>query len=373
MQLIQTQQILREQETFFFTLTAPSGIRAKICSPGASLTALLLPDRTGHFDNVVLSLANPETYLENPFYAGAVLGPNAGRIRDGALIIGGRRWKLSANDGRNNLHGGRQCVSFANWTPVDSGSDEKKAFVALETSLADGQDGFPGNRRIRAVYTLNCEGALSLELSAVSDRQTYLNLSHHTYWNLSGDFGTAASIAPALRQQLRIFADYYIANDSSHLPREILPVQDTPFDFRTGGAPGMLMQRYPNHEQLVNARGYNNGFVLKHSEDGTQAAAHACASRTAPPAAVLSDSASGRRMSLFTDAPCLVLYSGGYLEGGPSVLDRDRSAIAPVNSCALALEAQDFPDAPGNPLFDCCFLNPHETWRRNIRWEFSLI
>lgn len=415
MQLSQTTQLIHEKEISFFTMKSPSGMAATVCSLGAALTGLSVPDRNGQLANVTLSFADPAQYMGNPFYAGAVLGPNAGRLSGSVLSIDGQLWRLSANDGRNNLHGGRQNVSFANWSVLDSVTGEEEACVLLETALADGVDGFPGNRRIRAAYRLDRNGGLTLTLSAVSDKKTYVNLSSHAYFNLTGDFtgnadrasagdseeafardsakafdgdfpsisvGTCAQSPkaiqpPALRQQLQILADCYIANDGSHLPRAILPVQNSPFDFRDRTAPGAQMQRYPDDAQLKNANGYNNGFVLRRSpaDSGVSRQGPDTGSGSSPifPAAVLSDPQSGRKMTLLTDAPCLVLYSGGYLEGGPLILDRNKQAVPPANACALALEAQDFPDAPQNPLFDCQFLSPGQEWRRTIRWEFSLL
>lgn len=377
MHLEQISEYLRGRQVFFIKMETDSGMAAVISSLGASLTRLLVPSsETGRRESVVLSLADPAGYAENPFYAGAVLGPNAGRIRNARLTLpeslqtglpensqegfpassqeGFQRiFPLTTNDGLHNLHGGRSPVSFADWNIVETGTENGCARLVLETVLSDGQDGFPGNRRIRASYTLSEEGVLSLHFWAVTDRPTYLNLSHHGYWNLSGDFSRSAC-----DQHLSIAASRYIANDTEHLPAEICPVSHSPFDFRTSVSLRQRQSSCADHPQLKNANGYNNGFLLQ-TPDGA-------------PAAALSDPQSGRTLRLFTDAPCLVLYSGGYLAGGPAVLGKEGTAIPASNGCALALEAQDYPDAPGNPLYPPCrYLLPGEIWTREIRWEIG--
>lgn len=350
---ISTEKLYLDNEfVTFITLSGTCGISAVICSLGAALTKLRVPDRNGKAENIVLSMADWKDYQKNPFFAGAVLGPNAGRIKDSMLTISGNIFPLDKNDGKNNLHGGRHNLSFQNWTVADTCQTNSQASVTLQTRLADGQDGFPGNRTINACYTLSEDGTLSLHLAAETDKETYVNLSNHTYFNLSGDFAKTA-----MSQQLMIAADRYVANDANHIPASIVPVADSPFDFHVPTALSEQSAVYTTDWQLHNANGYNNGFVLNpHASD----------------AAVLYDPGSGRKMTLSTDAPCIVLYSGGYLAGGPDI-SNGSAAIPPQNDCAIALEAQDFPNSPNSPLFDCHYIQPKEIWHRNIQWHFEII
>ncbi|MDO4443920.1 MAG: aldose epimerase family protein [Bacillota bacterium] len=334
------------------SLQTSTNIHAEISSVGAALVGWYLPDSFGNLDNVVLSFADPADYLHNSVFAGAVLGPNAGRLSNSILDIHKTRYHLTANDNSNNLHGGSRNLSFQNWTIAKCIQKQGYASVLLETTLPDTLDGFPGNRSFQAQYTLYENGSLELELSAATDAATYINLSNHTYFQLSGDFSQSA-----LKQSLFISAEKYIANNSQHLPENILPVENSPFDFRTPTCILELIRRFPNDPQLANALGYNNGFLLN-------------TGKTDAPAAILSDSVSGRTIRLHTDAPCLVLYSGGYLENGPAILNCQNKKIHLSPSCAIALEAQDFPDAPSNPLFSCKFLLPGQLWKRKIFWEF---
>lgn len=358
---------LGNNQVTFITLQGTCGISAVICSLGAALTKLCIPDRNGKSENVVLSLADHKDYQNNPFFAGAVLGPNAGRIKDSILTIDENTFSLDKNDGVNNLHGGSHNVSFQNWTVTNISHSDFSASVTLQTRLADGQDGFPGNRIIVARYTLSEDGTLSLLLTAQTDKATYVNLSNHTYFNLSGDFvsrftdnsssftASTGCISPAMSQQLKINASRYITNDAAHIPDAICNVIDSPFDFCTLTALSEQITTFSSDWQLHNANGYNNGFILDKISDCD---------------AVLYDPVSCRRMTLSTDAPCIVLYSGGYFAGGPAVLNNS-DAVPPQNGCAIALEAQDFPNAPNSPLFDCHYVQPGEIWQRNITWSFE--
>lgn len=339
-------------ETSFFTLSAPNGITVEICTLGAAITRLLLPDRRGLLHNVVLTLADKAGYGNNPFYAGAALGPNAGRISNARLSIEGIAYQLTANDGPHNLHGGPGCLSFHNWTLKNLWQDSTESGILLEAILPDKQDGFPGNRSVQASYALTSTGVFHIRYTATTDRTTYLNLSNHSYFNLSGDF-----TKDVLSEQLQINAEYYVANDRGHLPEAILPTHKTPFDYRHPHTLREQMLAYPADEQLQNANGYNNAFCLNHSPGNADA--------------VLYDPKSGRKLELFTDAPCLVLYSGGFLSGAPQIETLNRRAAPPLSSCALALEAQDFPNAPNSPLFPCTFLSPDKTAERNITFRFT--
>lgn len=343
----------------FYTLEGASGRRAGFCSAGASLTELTLPDRFGRFANVVLRLAEPEDYFGNPSYAGASLGPNAGRIAGASLPIGGNIYPLSANDGPNQLHGGFHSLSFQTWTLLWEKTGPSEGELLLEAALPDGLDGYPGNRRIRLHVRFTEEGELTLTYTAETDRETYLNLSNHSYFQLSGDFR-----APALAQQLWISAARYLANDASHLPEEIRPVPGTPFDFRRLRTLDSQMHAFPKDGQLLHAKGYNHAFFLDHAPERNP---------LTQPCAVLRDPDSGRQLTLFTDAPCLVLYSGGYLgdaSGGriPRCLDAGQIPVPLLSSAAIALEAQDIPDAPGQRFLPCRILSPGQTYRRTIRW-----
>lgn len=330
-----------------FTLKNDNGIEVTIISAGASIRRLIVPDFYGKKENIVLSFKDEKLYFNNPLYAGAILGPVAGRISDGRLPLCGTAFQLTRNDGANHLHGGKNSLSFLNWQLQSQGQnpDTGESVLVFQASLPDGTDGFPGNRHFTASYSLNRENQLTLVYEAVSDKDTYFNLSNHSYFNLSGDFTESA-----LNQELLIDAEQYVANNEEHLPIGFEPVGHTPFDFRTPHTLAAHMEAYPKHPQLLNALGYNNGFALS------------------TPKATLFHKKSGRCMELTTNAPCIVLYSGGYIPKGLPLADSFFSSP----SCAIALEAQDFPNAPNCPAFAFSFTKAHEVYRCLIQYRFFI-
>lgn len=312
-----------------FILRNARGTEAVLSSAGASLTALRLAQENGQFINVALTPEGPG----DPSYAGATLAPYAGRIAGSRLRIGGRVFPLAANEGPNQLHGGPNNLSHRLWEAQVAERGKGWREIRFTAQLPDGLDGYPGCRRFCTIYRLWDDDRLDITLEACSDRPTVVNLSHHAYWNLSGDFTRAAD-----EQLLRINADVVYLSGPCHLPRETAPCGKPPFDLdrlRPLMRPGESAD-----PQLALANGYNHAFCLRTGDEG--------------PAAELMDAASGRRLRLYTDQPCLVVYAGGYL--------------IPAR-CAVALEPQEFPrlspDAPG-PV-----LEPQDVYRRHIRYAFD--
>jgi len=295
-------------------------IECRILPMGAALSSVRVQDRGGVFAEVALALAADPDYEANNICTGATLGPAAGRIRGGELRLEDQCFQLVRNDGANTLHGGPHGLSAARFQ-VTAHTDSA---VTLRALLADGLDGWPGNRTVDVTYTLGPEARITIDYQAESDRDTYLDLSNHSYWNLSGRPGS-----DGLGQQLQIAADEVLYNNEQHLPVKKMPVAGTPFDFRQPQTLEDQMNRYPQDPQLKNAHGYNNAFVLR-KRNAEQ-----------DPAAVLYDPASGRRLKLFTDQPALVVYSGGYLDASVSLCKGAKAAPG----CAVALEAQNWPDA----------------------------
>ena len=326
-------------ETFFvdfkrLSLCGPQGRRVDLRLQGAAIDRIFWPDA----DKSIKNLALPS--MREDDYAGATLGPAAGRLAGAQLPIDGRLLSLGANDGTNTLHGGFHNLSLRQWTLAGSGNGSSAAWAELKCTLPHGLDGFPGHRRFAVRYTLTGD-ALTLRYTAETDRPTLISMSNHTYWNLTGDFS-----ADCYDQLLEIRASEVLYNDAAHLPHALRPCGGTAFDFSSPVSLRAAMARaeerssaplYSDGGQLQNARGYNNGFSL---------------SPGAPFAARLTAPRGGLRMTLTTDQPYLVVYSGGYL---------------PTPGCALALEAQGKPGAV-TPL-----LQPGKTYHRFIRFAFDYI
>lgn len=353
----------------------PGRITVHIMSYGAAIRRVSLPGEAGHMQNVVLGLADPKDYTDNPLYAGAVLCPNAGRIRQGLLPLGNSTSRLTCNDCGNSLHGGYENASRQVWTIKEMVSDMDSCSVTFSVHLPDGTDGFPGNRTINICYTLRNSLCLELNFTSTTDKDTYFNLSNHTYFNMSGDFSRSG-----LDQELTVYAQSYIANDEEHLPKSRYSCAGTAFDFSRPASLKSNMDRYPGDRQLLNARGYNNGFIL---DDETP-------ENSMKKAASLTDTASGRTMTLFTDAPCLVVYSGGYIGdswrissdtripgavqapgyGRTQNYAQTQDYVYSSDSCAIALEAQDVPDAC-HFMPECFHITKAgEIYKRRILYQF---
>jgi aldose 1-epimerase len=318
-----------------------SGLQVHVLPMGASVASVRLPSGT----EVAMALQDASSYGADGSCAGSILGPAAGRIAGGRLQIGGRTCQLDQNEGQNTLHGGRHGLTHQRFEVLSRAEDH----VLLQASLPDGLDGWPGNRTIRVEYRLE-EKALTILLEGESDADTWLDLSSHLYWNMSGNFTKSA-----LDQQLQIRAERVILNDSHHLPQSLEQTASTAFDFREPHTLRERMEAYPQEWQLKNALGYNNAFILESRDFRRE------------PAAVLRDPASGNTLALFTDQPALVLYSGGYLDSSTMLA----GGIGASSSCAIALEAQGWPDAGHLEGAPSALLKRGEHYRKFIRFQFS--
>jgi aldose 1-epimerase len=262
------------------------------------------------------------------------------------LCILNHEYQLDINDGLNHLHGGRYGGSNQLWS-VDSCNDTAIGQeITLSLELPDGLCGYPGNRHFTTSFLL-INNLLKISYKVTTDQPTWASMSNHSYWNLSGDFTRSA-----LNHTLQIRSDRVIYNDKEHLPMEICGVDNTPFDFRMPVKISDNIILQPYHKQLKNALGYNNAYLL---------------GRENLPCAVLSDPDSGRLLRIYTDQPALVFYSGGYLDSQTQL----KNGLSAVPSCALALEAQDLPDAPNFSGEAFHILTPGETWHHEIIYEFD--
>lgn len=349
MRIIKTRlgSILQEN-IYQYQLTNNNNLQVSLLSYGGTITEIAFLDKKNGMQNVVLSLEHWEDYIQNPLYAGANLGPNAGRIQGGKLTIGAQNYILSKNDGNNNLHGGFSPISYANWALANTSQKEGSVSLTLTTILKDGQDGFPGERHIAVTYTLDNSNKLTLQYQATSSKDTYLNLSNHSYFNLSGDFTRSA-----LEQILTIKADSYLENNEEHLPIRLRSVSNGPFDFRVPLSLEKQIKNFPGHSQIAMSKGYNNGFDISNyvGED--------------KPILSLWNPEHTKGLRMYTDAPCLVLYSGGFID--QSIRANDGQSYA---SCGIALEAQDFPNTFDDKDSPMPITKSGETYHRTICYEF---
>ncbi|MDF1495348.1 aldose epimerase family protein [Caproiciproducens sp. CPB-2] len=316
---------------------------------GAAIAFVKTPDRNGHLINIALSLCSYEEYSRSDTYSGATIGPAAGRIRNGLLPILGTEYSLQKNDSGNTLHGGTNNLGHSLWEIGEFFCGPDEAGIVFKARLNDGQNGFPGERHFGVRYTLSSDNTLKIRYTAVTDKTTFLNLTNHTYWNLTGDF-----TKPCDSIVLQINAEEVYFNDADHLPVSCESTVGTPFDFTSPRPVAEAMKSAPAHSQLQNARGYNNAYVLR----------DACL-----PAASLYDPKSGRHVTVATDYPCLVFYSGGYLSEAGFTADGQKIAAG----SAYALEAQYPPDAPNLLGKDAPLLFPGDVYHKEISFHFDTL
>ena len=325
---------------------ASDGVRCALSPLGASIASVQVRDRQGRFIDVALAPRCLFDGTPDPFTAGRTIGPCCGRVREGRISIDGVPFQLTRNDGANHIHGGPNGAAFQFWTARQLSASR----VRFELELPDGLDGWPGNRTLRAEYAV--EGScLRVIYSAVTDSATWVDMTNHVYWDLGGRFDGSA-----LDQVLEISARRVVFNGEGHLPVDILPAEG-PFDFTRPATLSGNMALSPSHGQLVMGRGYNNAWLL----DDELRQARACAARLYAPS-------TGIRMTMDTDQPAIVLYSGGFLKEQNRIVDGVASP-----GCAVALEAQQLPDPFHLPGARPEPLRPGDRFRREIVWRFEAL
>jgi aldose 1-epimerase len=329
-------------------LSNKAGIRVKIMTLGAAIQSLLIPDRTGHQGDIVLGFDSPQEYVQNPSYFGATVGRFANRIAKGHFTLDNKTYSLATNDHGNHLHGGLKGFDKVLWT-IDSVKSAPATAVFSYTS-PDGEEGYPGTLRVTARYSLDDEATLHVEFRATTDKPTIVNISNHSYFNLSAETG-----ASVLNHLLLVNASKYTPVDVGLIPTgELRAVLGTPFDFRKPTAIGARI-RDGHDQQIRYGRGYDHNFALDGGVGKLRLAAR------------VTDPSSGRVMEIFSAAPGLQFYSGNFLDatiagkGGRVYREGD----------ALVLEPQLFPDAPNQTSFPSARLDPGNTYVNTIEYRFS--
>lgn len=327
-----------------YSLVNKNGVEAKIATFGATLVSLKAPDRNGKLANVVLGFDTVEPYVEGvPFY-GATIGRYGNRIANGKFALDGKIYQLTVNDGQNSLHGGKGFDKRL-WTakPV-----ETKAGPALKLTYisADGEEGYPGQLTVHVTYTLTNDNALAIGYEATTTKPTVVNLTNHTYFNLTGD-----PEKTILAHLLTLKADRFTPVNENLIPTgELRPVKGTPFDFSKAAPIGERIGA--DDEQLKFGRGYDHNWVLNSS--GKLATA-----------AILADPESGRVLEVKTTEPGIQFYSGNFMDGQPA----GKGTVYKYRT-GLCLETQHYPDSPNHPEFPSTVLKPGQTYRSETAFLF---
>ncbi len=322
---------------------ADGKVEVRIMNYGGIIVSLRAPDREGKLDDVVLGYDSFEGYRTNPAYFGAIIGRYANRIAHGSFQLDGKTYSIPKNNGDNTLHGGIRGFDKKLWT-----AHEIKDGIELTYVSKDGEEGFPGTLTTIVRYTLN-GGALRIDYSATTDKDTVLNLTNHSYFNLAGQ-----GKGEVLGHVVKIDAARFTPVDSSLIPTgELKSVQGTPFDFRTPHAIGERIDS--NDEQLRLGMGYDHNFVLDHPEGQLAEAAEVYEPTT------------GRILRVLTTQPGVQFYTGNHLDG--SITGKGGVVYKP--RFAFCLETQHFPDSPNHPSFPSTELKPGQKFHSVTVFQFS--
>ncbi|MFA5262761.1 MAG: aldose epimerase family protein [Opitutaceae bacterium] len=330
-----------------FTLRNANGIEARITNYGGIVTHLFAPDRNGKMGDVVLGYDNLAGYEKATPYFGALIGRYGNRIANGRFTLDGKTYTLAVNNGANSLHGGLKGFDKVVWTARPIPGDEP----ALELSYLskDGEEGYPGNLKVIAVYRLTKDNALKLDFTATTDKPTVVNLTHHSYFNLAckGDI---------LSHEVMINADAFTPVDSGLIPTgELRPVKGTPFDFTESTVVGARIDG--TDEQLKLGGGYDHNWVLKKDRAGECS----FAARAYEPT-------SGRVLEVETTEPAVQFYCGNFLDG--TITGKYSQVYQRRNG--LCFEPQHSPDSPNQPKFPSVILRPGQVFKTTMIYRLSV-
>ena len=339
------------QSVDLYTLSNQYGMTAAISNFGGTLVSLKVPDRDGKIGDVVLGYDNPADYENGKAYFGATIGRYGNRIAHGKFTLDGVVYTLPLNNGENTLHGGMRGFNSRVWTAKDVSSSAGEA-LELTYLSKDGEEGFPGNLSVKVVYTLLAdENALKIDYTATTDKDTVLNLTNHSYFNLAGQGN-----GDILQHQLTLSASRITPVDATLIPTgKLLDVHNTAFDFLQPMAIGARINM--NDEQLKFGRGYDHNWVLDKKSPSALS-----------PAARAYDAPSGRVLEVSTTEPGVQFYTGNFLDG--TIHGKDGKVYG--YRSAFCLETQHFPDSPNHKNFPSTELKPGRTWHSTSIYKFTV-
>lgn len=337
-----------KQNIKLYTVKFLNRLEASLTNYGGILTHLRVPDKNGVLEDVVAGYDNLDSYLNETPYFGAIVGRYANRIANGRFELNGEVFKLPVNNGPNHLHGGLKGFDKIIWEAETKVTNESVELV-LNYVSQDGEEGFPGTLKVKVTYTFT-ETGFTIAYKATTDKPTVLNLTQHSYFNLSGDFNSTI-----LDHELLIRADQYLPVNEHQIPTgQLEKVGGTPFDFTQSKQVGRDINI--TNQQLEYGSGYDHCWVFDERRNMQEEIASLC------------HKPSGRCMEVFTTEPGVQLYTGNFLEntipGKGGILYQKRSA--------LCLETQHFPDSPNKPEFPTVALNPGGVFESQTTYKFSV-
>jgi aldose 1-epimerase len=332
-----------------YKLKNQNGMEVDIITFGGIITDLKVPNKEGASENVVLGFSSLEQYLKPNPYFGALIGRFGNRIAKGKFSLDGQEYKLALNNFPNALHGGPEGFHRVIWK-AEEAKGGNTASLKLSYLAKDLEEGYPGNLQVFVTYTLNQDNELEVLYEATTDKKTVVNLTQHTYFNLSADFSK-----PILDHEITLNADKLVPVDGALIPTgKLQDVANTPFDFRKPKSIGKDIAA--DNEQIKRGGGYDHCWILNNPEKGKTVVAKAYHAE------------SGRVLEVTTDEPGIQLYSGNFLDGTLPM----RNGGTYAHRTGFCLETQHFPDSPNQKDFPSTVLSPGENYKTKTTFKFSV-
>lgn len=337
------------QAVDIYTLTNANGVEAKITNYGGIVVSLKVPDKDGKMEDVVLGYESLAGYQASSPYFGALVGRYGNRIAKGKFTLDGKAYTLVQNNMGNHLHGGQEGFDKKVWQAEEVRQDSTTGLKLTYVS-PDMEEGYPGKLSVTVIYTLRNDDALAIDYQATTDKKTVVNLTNHSYFNLTGN--TKRDI---LDHVVMINASQFVPVDSTLIPTgKLKSVKGTPFDFTQPTPVGQRIDA--QDQQIAYGGGYDHCWVINQQGSGLALAA------------TVHDPASGRFMEVMTTEPGVQFYTGNFLDGSLT----GKYGVAYKQRYGLCLETEHFPDSPNQPNFPSVVLNPGETYQTATVYRFSV-
>lgn len=331
-----------------YTLKNANGMEVKISNYGGVITHWTAPDKDGKFEDIVLGFDSLAGYFTPPPYFGAIIGRYGNRIAKGKFTLDGKEYNLAKNNGENHLHGGLVGYDKVLWN-AEAIEGEESALKLTYLSI-DGEEGYPGNLNVTVIYTLQKDNSLKIEYAATTDKATVINLTNHSYFNLSG------FKKDILDEEVTLNADRYLPVDKGLIPTgELRSVTGNVFDFTK---PTVISKGINDikDEQIKLGGGYDHAWIL--NKKGNELSL----------AATVLEKTSGRKMEVSTTEPAIQFYTGNFLDGKIT----GKGGVNYPKRFALCLESEHYPDSPNQSAFPTVVLKPNEKYSTTTVYKFSV-
>lgn len=339
---------VKDQEIFEYTLKTSKQLSVSVITYGGIITKMIMPDRYGDLGEITVNKTTLDEIVQERSFHGAIVGPVAGRISGARYIDGDKYIELEKNENGNTLHSGSSGLDNKVWE-AEIEENEKEASLILTTILKDGEGGFPGEVKVKVIYTLNEENELEIRYEAETNKRTLFNPTNHVYFNLSGNYENSI-----YAHELQVNSNFYATLNEENIPTgELKEVTDTAFDLREGNKIGNIIINN-EEEEIIFRKGLDHPFLVN--------------SDSQEPIVKLSDVASGRVLEIETDRDAVVIYTHNHIQ--ESVTGKGR--LLWMHS-GIALETQQLPDAVNQKGFGSIWLEPGEDFTSTTTYKFSIM